>query len=269
MFLYNWYCRYVGSNEYIRSGCGRPARRNGIGICYCRKRYEGRQNSVSAGNMELEDPEYRSGVSDGNAELSDRESVILSLQVPSNLDFMIDPWNLSGRGQVYSERFTIKNSGNVPYTLWLRDMTCTAGGGAIPVGSVGEIYNEAVNVYLELAFEKGDSRVLSTESQDYEVILRPGEELAFRITGAVNEKTTEDWGKAGENLNETQSQYTAVMDFAHIGQPRHWRTRFRNSRLFFQNARRIFIVCQFFFWYDDKNVFRFTWETAESIGEIS
>ena len=156
---------------------------------------EGGQNSVSAGNMELEDPEYGAGVSDGNAELSDRESVILSLQVPGNLDFVIDPWNLSGRGQVYSERFTIMNSGNVPYTLWLRDMTCTAGGGARPVGSAGEIYNEAANVYLELAFENGDSRVLSTESQDYEVVLRPGEELAFRITGAVNEKTTEDWGE--------------------------------------------------------------------------
>ena len=154
---------------------------------------EGQQNSVSAGNMELEDPEHRSG--DGNEEFTDRESAILSLQVPSNLDIVIDPWNLSGRGQVYSERFTIMNSGNVPYTLWLRDMTCTAGGGAIPVGSAGEIYNEAASVYLELVFENGDSRVLSAESQDYEVVLRPGEELAFRITGAVNERGAEDWGE--------------------------------------------------------------------------
>lgn len=125
---------------------------------------------------------------------------IISLQVPDHLDFVIDPWNLAGHGQIYSERFTIKNTGDTACAISLRDITCWGIGGAVVVDSTQEIYAQDVAaVYLELRLESGECLILSREQSEYSTVLLPGGELVFWLTGAVNEKTSEPW--AGKGLS--------------------------------------------------------------------
>lgn len=145
-------------------------------------------NASVSGNMEAEN--YTASVS-GN--MGTDRAQIMCLQVPDNLDFCVDPCNLSGRGQVYSERFAIENSGSVGCALHLRNIACQSAGVCV-VGGREEVYaRDRANIYLELAFENGDLYVLSAEGQEYTVLLEPGEELAFCLRGAVNEQASEGW----------------------------------------------------------------------------
>lgn len=125
---------------------------------------------------------------------------IFSLQVPERLDFTIDPWNLAGHGQIYSERFTIRNTGNAACVISLQDITCMASGGTVIVDSTQEIYaQDAAAVYLEINFESGEGLALSGKQNEYFATLLPGGEVAFWFTGAANEKTSDSW--AGKGLS--------------------------------------------------------------------
>lgn len=125
----------------------------------------------------------------------DRESVeVINLQVPSNLNFVIDPWNISGKGQIHSERFAIRNSGDTACIIQLQNISCAGRHGVVIVEDAGQIYaQDEAAIYLEMAFENGEILVLTEEDQAYAVVLEPHEELAFRLTGAVNEKTSKGW----------------------------------------------------------------------------
>lgn len=151
--------------------------------------------SVSTGDAKSEES---MSPDDGTPDLtsSDVEPAwIISLQVPDNLDFVIDPWNMSGRGQIYSERFTIKNCGDEACSLFLQGMASAPLNSVLFVEDVGEIYTQdTANVYLETVFENGDTLILSTEGREYTVTLEPGCELVFWLAGAVNEKASGNWG---------------------------------------------------------------------------
>lgn len=154
---------------------------------------DGALASVSGGNA---GETAEQGVSPKDSDLTP----IISLQVPDHLDFVIDPWNLAGHGQIYSERFTIKNTGDTACAISLRDITCWGIGGAVVVDSTQEIYAQDVAaVYLELRLESGECLILSREQSEYSTVLLPGGELVFWLTGAVNEKTSEPW--AGKGLS--------------------------------------------------------------------
>lgn len=120
---------------------------------------------------------------------------IIRLQVPDNLNFVIDPWNISGKGQIYSEWFTIVNCGDTACTIQLQDISCTDLKGIIIVEDAGQLHmRDEAGIYLELVFENGETRALTEEGQEYAVVLNPNEELTFWLTGAVNERNPESWG---------------------------------------------------------------------------
>lgn len=119
---------------------------------------------------------------------------VISIQVPDNLDFVIDPWNLSGKGQIYSEHFTIRNCGNMICTVVLQNIVCIGDNGVVVVKDVEQIYaQDAAGAYLEIVFENGETLALSAEDKEYTAILEPGGELVFWFAGAVNERASEGW----------------------------------------------------------------------------
>jgi hypothetical protein len=54
-------------------------------------------------------------------EPTDEEPVIISVKVPENLNFHIDPYNLAGRGQIYSDGKTIRNNGDTDICVTFTD----------------------------------------------------------------------------------------------------------------------------------------------------
>jgi hypothetical protein len=54
-------------------------------------------------------------------EPAEEEPVIISVKVPENLNFHIDPYNLAGRGQIYSDAKTIRNNGDTDIRITFTD----------------------------------------------------------------------------------------------------------------------------------------------------
>ena len=74
--------------------------------------------------------------------------------------------------------------------LTLTELTCRISeeSGIIVRTKKEELYDsEECSVYVEMIPGNGDNMILSEESLDYQVELKPGEELAFRFQGEINE----------------------------------------------------------------------------------
>jgi hypothetical protein len=79
-----------------------------------------------SGNAGSEDEEFgnaESGVIDSiDVETIVLEPVIISVKVPENLDFKIDPYNIASRGQIYSNGKMIQNRGNTDVRITFTDI---------------------------------------------------------------------------------------------------------------------------------------------------
>lgn len=123
------------------------------------------------------------------------ETELCSLEIPQKLGVVIDPWEMDGRGQIYSEPYTIRNTGEEDGILTL-SFLCRA-----PEGSNAEIRTdcqglhdgEDKSIYLEMIFGDGTRVVLCQEGAEYEKVLEAGEELTVSISGEVNENAFETW----------------------------------------------------------------------------
>lgn len=150
------------------------------------------QKNVEQENIQKESIPQKIEQQEGNFQPDE----VISIQVPENLNFVIDPWNLSGLGQIYSQHFVIRNNSNIPCTVQLDDIRCYSEqeNGAIIVEDVAEVYaEETPNVYLEMVFQTGKKLVLSPKEKEYTVNLEPDSEIEFWFIGKVNEKTKENW----------------------------------------------------------------------------
>lgn len=140
---------------------------------------------------------------DGKADLVEREEKInsekeamVSLQIPEKLDVTIDPFEINGKGQIYSKKYCIKNSGGTTGVLRITNFACTPGedsGVTIKKDSNGIHNVDEKFVYIEMVFGNGDKITLPSEEEEYEVRLEPGEELRFFYRGEVNENALQGW----------------------------------------------------------------------------
>lgn len=53
---------------------------------------------------------------------SERPDIIYSVSFPTNTNAMLDPGNLSGRGQIFSERYEVENYGNTDVAIKIRNI---------------------------------------------------------------------------------------------------------------------------------------------------
>ena len=130
------------------------------------------------------------------ADLTDAAEGILQLQVPENIDFVIDPWGIAGRGQIYSGEYRIRNCGTEEGVLYLSDMVCIVKDDADVLVAEDEqtaVFGEKKSICIEMVFDNGETLVLSREGQEYSVRLAPGEEITFWISGAVGTGRMENW----------------------------------------------------------------------------
>ena len=51
-------------------------------------------------------------------------SEVENLQIPQKLEIVIDPWEMDGKSQIYSEQYTIRNTGEAAGVLTLSQLIC-------------------------------------------------------------------------------------------------------------------------------------------------
>ncbi len=145
-----------------------------------------------------------------------RGGEMVSLLIPQKVEIIINPWELDGRRQVYSEWYTIKNCGETAGVLTLSNLMCRPLDGDVDVrtDSGGLHEGEGKNIYLEMAFDDGMTIGLSEEERRYEIPFEPGEEVSFTFCGEVNENAAEGWQESGVAVSifyawSSQQEYTA------------------------------------------------------------
>lgn len=127
-----------------------------------------------------------------------KASEMKKLQIPQKLDVVIDPWDLDEKGQIYSEQYAIKNTGEMTGILTLSQLTCRPQDGShviIRTAKEGLHDNKEKSLYMEMIFGDGEQIVLSEDAAEYQTELKPGEELSFCFSGEVNEYVDDEWEK--------------------------------------------------------------------------
>ncbi len=126
---------------------------------------------------------------------SDAAPEAVSLLVPEKLMVVLNPWELGGKPQIYSQEYVIRNCGDQAGLLKFSGLVYRGGNENIHVRTErnGLHDGEEKAIYMELKFEEGESLVLSEEPCEYEIRLEPGGELKFWFSGELNENAGEEW----------------------------------------------------------------------------
>lgn len=123
-------------------------------------------------------------------------SGIKNLQIPQKLAVVIDPWEMDGKGQVYSEPYIIRNTGDTPGILTLSNLACRPSeqsGVVVKTNKEGLHDSGDKSIYMEMVLGNENRIIFSTEKSQYQTELKPGEELAISLEGEVNENAFGEW----------------------------------------------------------------------------
>lgn len=137
--------------------------------------------------------------SEGDADEEEKDwegQGVKTLQMPQELRVTIDPWEVAGKGQIYSEQYVIRNTGEDAGVLTLSGLTCRpreGSGVSVSTERDGIHKDERKSIYMEMLFGTGDRAVLSEEGGEYQTELKPGEEVTLEFAGEVNEYASGSW----------------------------------------------------------------------------
>lgn len=138
-------------------------------------------------------------------------SGIKNLQIPQKLAVIIDPWEMDGKGQVYSEPYIIRNTGDTPGILTLSNLACKPheqSGVVVKTAKEGLHDSGDKSIYVEMMLGNGDQIVFTTEKSQYQTELNPGEELDIRFAGEVNENAFGEWNDQDVTISVVYSWET-------------------------------------------------------------
>ena len=160
----------------------------------------------------------RNEAADNKEAIDNKESGAEKLQIPQKMTVVIDPWEMDGREQIYSEEYVVRNAGETAGILTMSASICKSSGQSEAVvrqEKEGLHDDETKSVYMEMEFGNGEKIVLSREGCEYQIELEPGGELRIRFQGEVNENAAESWKDGDitvdavyswENIENTSSE---------------------------------------------------------------
>lgn len=127
---------------------------------------------------------------------ADEKPAVGNLEIPQKMAIVIDPWEIDGKGQIYSEQYMVKNTGKTDGVLTLTSRVCKSWDKSEVVVKTDKrgLHDDKVKaVYMEMEYGNGDKVILSEDETKYQAELKPGEEFAVRFIGEVNENASESW----------------------------------------------------------------------------
>lgn len=200
---------------------GQEAQESGASVSDSAEETDGFLEALAEGTVSGGDAVPMEGtVSSGDAVLMASpvpagSSEIVSLQIPQRLDVILDPWETDGRGQVYSERYSIQNRGDEPIRLVLKGAIYSPqeNGAVIRTETEGLHEGGEKSIYVQMDFGNGDRLILAEEEAEYLITLEPGNELQFWFSGEMNEGSLQPWGD-----DEVQMEMTYFWSTEESGQ---------------------------------------------------
>lgn len=147
--------------------------------------------------MDVENETQREQIEGREQKTADvQASGLRNLQIPQKMDVVIDPWEIDGKGQVYSDVYFIRNIGNEPGVLTLSNLVCRPREQSrvtVKTDRDGIHDSDSKCIYMEMLFGNGNRIIFSSEKSQYQTELKPGEELSVCFSGEVNENAFEKW----------------------------------------------------------------------------
>lgn len=119
---------------------------------------------------------------------------VLSFQVPEDLNFIMDPLEICGRGQIFSKEFLFSNLGNEKIRIELSAIECTMAEN-VRIADEGEDIAQLTEkvFWLQLLMETGEVITVSEEAVGYELVLNPGQNFTFCIIGNMSVNPEIPW----------------------------------------------------------------------------
>ena len=128
---------------------------------------------------------------------------------------------MDGKGQIYSDEYVIRNTGENAGILKLSNLVCRPqeqSGVTIKTNQSGIHDNGEKTVYMEMVFGNEDRIVLSEDGSEYTAELEPGEELPVSFTGEVNENASKEWKNEEVTVGVVYSWEMKETEDANTGQ---------------------------------------------------
>ena len=167
---------------------------------------EGESGAQSEADTE-ESAEEMTEIADESGQIEKRWKAgmgLTSLLMPQKFEIVMDPWEMDGRTQVYSEQYIIKNTGDMSGTLKLTGIACEVGEDVhVQENSDGIHSGKDKKLYIELLINDEDRFVLMPEGTDYEIKLAPDESITLEFTGEMNENTSQNWQSSDVRISVT------------------------------------------------------------------
>jgi hypothetical protein len=138
-------------------------------------------------------------------EKSETPDKVISVIIPTTVDFTLDPLELAGRGQIYSESFVIENLGENSVLLTLSDIRVTFANDtdfeAVPLPFGEDFQTERKVLYLALDFGRDDiSPIILTDTEHPANVRIPlfdadteFSTAALSFSGNINSPAELDW----------------------------------------------------------------------------
>jgi len=130
------------------------------------------------------------------ADETDTETII-NVSVPTNLDFKIDPFEIAGRGQIYSDDYIIQNVGATDVLMTISQVQVIFANEYDFQAVAHEIdydYQSPVKtVYMVLNINSSPLIITDSAIGEYETILLDGDKLKLSVSGNLNMFPAERW----------------------------------------------------------------------------
>lgn len=165
------------------------------GLCRPDQYRDNATASVSGSDLNANPPADTSDGSSG----ANPPAPIVSVAAPETLDFIMDPYELAGRGSIWSQEYAFINKGNVPIKISLSKLHCMAANDVFIAEENEEIAEDGKAAALWLYLDNGSSIRITEDDTAYEFILEPEDSLLFWIRG--NMSTHGQWKNGDINIS--------------------------------------------------------------------
>lgn len=153
-----------------------------------------------------EEDKYVSGNLPGtDTELED------GLEVPEKFDIVLNPWEMDGKEQIYSEEYEIKNISGAQGTLKL---TGIADGEDIDIRPDGDGIRsgDGRKICIEMTINGEERLALLPEGTEYKVVLKEDESLILSFSGEINENAADGWNSESVKVTVVYNWETEDME---------------------------------------------------------
>jgi hypothetical protein len=126
-------------------------------------------------------------------------SAVVSVAVPANFNFTLDPYEIGGRGQVYSDDFEFVNYGDTDVTLVITDAEVLFTGqgefAAVPDEVGADFAAAPAEKTIQLILNTEDQQLILTDAaaQPLEISIAAGAPVTVSISGSLNPYPAEEW----------------------------------------------------------------------------